>query len=92
LVALEAISAGVPVLATTAPGLRETLPPDWPLAFTPEKPPQLTRLLVDFLDQCYDLPTLSSDAKKWALVHFGFDKMCERYETGYKNFLGKHDH
>jgi glycosyltransferase involved in cell wall biosynthesis len=92
LVALEALSAGVPILASTAPGLREAFPPGWPLAFTPEYSPQLTRLLADFLDHRYDVQKLSGEAKAWAVDHFGFDKMCERYETGYKNFLGKHDH
>ena len=62
LVAIEATLAGLPVVATDAPGLREALPPDYPWRATPGD----ERTLADALTKALDEPSGWEDAVRSA--------------------------
>ncbi len=85
-VAVESLAAGVPIIATSAPGLREALPPRWPLTVPVEDHNALGNVIADFVDGAFDEETLSEGAARWG-QNFTADKMIEAYETAYRDFL-----
>lgn len=88
MVALEAFSAGVPVLASTAPGLVEALPPEWPLTVAPDDPRAFAGLLADAVDGRWDLPGLGRAAAVWVHDRFDVDDMVTSYEAAYADHCG----
>jgi len=87
LIALEALAAGVPLIATRAPGLDEILPPDWPLAVPPEDPDALAAVLTEFLSERFDMAGASLRAAAWVQSRFDLATMVEAYEAAYRSFL-----
>lgn len=87
LVAIESLAAGVPVIATTAPGLDEVLPPGWPLAVSPDDPGSLSELLAEFANRRFEVQELKQQAATWMRGRFGLEKMVAAYEAAYRNFL-----
>lgn len=87
LVALEALAAGVPLIASRAPGLDEVLPPDWPLAVPPEDPDALAAALTEFLSERFEMAGASLRAAAWAQSCFDLATMVEAYEAAYRSFL-----
>lgn len=87
LVALESLAAGVPLIASTAPGLIEVLPPDWPLSVPPEDPDALAAALVEFASEGFDPGDLGRRAAAWAKDRFGLEPMVAAYEAAYRSFL-----
>jgi len=86
LVALESLAAGVPLIGASAPGLRETLPPEWPLTAPAENAKALGSLIADFLDGAFDRAKLSEIAARWG-ESFTIDKMVGAYEAAYRDYL-----
>jgi glycosyltransferase involved in cell wall biosynthesis len=87
LVALESLVAGVPVIATTAPGLNEALPADWPLTVPPENAAALAERLAGFVGGEFNMSDLTSRASLWARQKFALEPMIEAYETAYREYL-----
>lgn len=58
LVALEALAAHTPVIASCIPGLSEVLPPNWPLKVPANDPVALKNMLSDVANGSYDLARL----------------------------------
>jgi glycosyltransferase involved in cell wall biosynthesis len=87
LVALESLVAGVPLIATTAPGLDEALPADWPLAVPPEDPAALAGMLAGFAGGAFDKSNLVAGASAWARRKYALEPMVEAYETAYRDYL-----
>lgn len=85
-VAIESLAAGVPVIGTSAPGLREALPPEWPLKVGVEDAVALGHLITGFVDGIFDAEELSRVAMKWG-KNFSIHKMVEAYETTYRDYL-----
>lgn len=90
LVALESLAAGVPLIASTAPGLDEVLPPDWPLSVPPDDPDALAAALVEFANEGFKRADLGRRASEWAKNRFDIEKMIVAYEGAYCNFIGSH--
>lgn len=86
LVALESLAAGVPVIGTSAPGLKDTLPPEWPLKVPVENATALGNLIADFVNGAFDKGQLREMAARWG-ENFTVDKMVEAYGTAYINYL-----
>jgi len=86
-VAAEGFLAGTPVLASDAPGLRETFPPNWPLKVPPNNPAALREAVRDLLDGHYDLLELGRAASDWARHVFSVDREVDEYAEAYADYL-----
>ncbi len=80
LAALESLILGVPVIATNAPGLREVLPPGWPLSGEADDPGSLSQLLMRVARGEFDRSRLSAQAAGWAAPRYRLESMVDRYE------------
>jgi glycosyltransferase involved in cell wall biosynthesis len=84
LVVLEAMLAGVPVLATDVGGLRECVVPDRTgILVPPEDPAALAEALRRLLGDLELRQRLASSARSYALEHFTASAMTSAYETLY---------
>ena len=83
LVSIESSFAKVPVIASFAPGLDETLPNDWPLRFKLENEDKLLKIFENIKNNYYDLNELKSIAYSFVSDHFSQDKMIEKYSKFY---------
>lgn len=83
MVALESLMAGVPVLATAAPGLTEALPPDWRCMVPVEDPTSLARLIGSVLDDGEAARSAAARAALWARRNYGTEAMLDAYEDAY---------
>lgn len=83
LVSIESSFAKVPVIASFAPGLDETLPSDWPLRFELKHEKQLLKIFENIKNNYYDLDELKSTAFEFVSRHFSQDKMIEEYSKFY---------
>lgn len=83
LVSIESSFAKVPVIASFAPGLDETLPNDWPLRFELENEEKLLKIFENIKNNYYDLEELKSIAYEFVTNHFLQDKMIEEYSKLY---------
>lgn len=83
LVSIESSFAKVPVIASFAPGLDETLPNGWPLRFKLENENELLKIFEKIKDNYYDLDELKTIAFSFVSDHFSQDKMIEEYSKFY---------
>ncbi len=83
-VSVESFAAGTPVLATEVPGLRETLPPGWPLIAPARDAVAFSELLVDFLEGRALTPERLTEARNWVLRKFSLSRAADRYEQVYR--------
>lgn len=83
LVSIESSFAKVPVIASYAPGLDETLPDDWPLRFKLDNENELLRIFERIKTNYYDLDKLKSRAFEFVSHHFSQDKMIDEYSKFY---------
>lgn len=83
LVSIEASFAKVPVIASFAPGLDETLPVDWPLRFKIEDEDELLKIFENIKNKHYNLEALKSKALKFVSDNFSHSKMIEEYSKFY---------
>lgn len=86
-VSAEGFLAGTPVLASDAPGLRQSFPPDWPLKVPIEDVAAFRETLNDLLNGRYDLASLGAAARDWARLTFSFDREVGQYEAAYTKYL-----
>lgn len=83
LVSIESSFAKVPVIASFAPGLNETLPNNWPLRFKLEDEDDLLNIFQNINNKIYDLDELKSVVFSFVSHHFSQDKMIEQYSNLY---------
>ena len=86
LLAMESLAAGTPVLATRVPGLREALPPEWPLMVPPEDPNALADQIRQFLGHRYDYSDLRECGRNW-IKQFSRERACQSYLEAYEQFV-----
>ncbi len=91
LLAIESMAVGTPVIVTRAPGLREAIPPDWPLVSPVEDPEAMRDLLVTFLDGAFDTAQLAEQGMNWVQKHNSLDGMVDEYERAYREFSPARD-
>lgn len=87
LVAIESLAAGVPLIATTALGLDEVLPPDWPLSVPPDDPGAFSAVLTEFASERFDAQDMSRRAAACVKDRFDLESMISAYEAAYSSFL-----
>lgn len=80
---IESSFAKVPVIASYAPGLDETLPDDWALRFKLENENELLKIFENIKNNYYDLDELKLKAYNFVLEHFSYDKMIGEYSKLY---------
>lgn len=84
MLSMEASINRLPVIANRAPGLRDTLPPDWRLMVDGNSVDGFVDLFSRVLPTI-DRTRLVGEARKYALEHFSIEKMQKNYEDIYKN-------
>ncbi len=89
LVSIESSFAKVPVIASFAPGLDETLPNDWPLRFKLEDEDKLLKIFENIKNNYYDLEKLRSKTYNFVSTHFSYDKMIDEYSKFYLDIYEK---
>lgn len=83
LISLEASFSKVPVIAAFAPGLNETLPPDWPLQFNLESVEQLLLVIDKIINKKFDLEALKNHAYSFVSEKFSHSRMIDEYSKVY---------
>ena len=84
LLAVEALCVGLPILATSAPGLVDTLPAGYPGCVPPDDPGALAELLEAFeRDPQAWLDRMASD-RRWARARYDSRSMVEGYARVYE--------
>jgi glycosyltransferase involved in cell wall biosynthesis len=89
LVAAEAMIRGVPIVATTAPGIREVIPPNWPLSVAPDDPSGLAAKLNEICSGKFDLIQLGKQAREFTATHFSLEVQARRYLEVYRRSFEK---
>ncbi len=83
IVSIEASMAGLPNIINNCPGLKDTMPPDWPLKVEGNSLEQYLYLLRRVLPGA-DREALANRARAYATEHFGIDAMRRQYEEIYR--------
>lgn len=83
LVSIESSFAKVPVIASYAPGLDETLPENWPLRFRLENEDKLIEIFENIKNRHYNLDELKSMAYEFVSNNFSHEKMIKEYSDFY---------
>lgn len=83
LLSIEASFAGVPVIASNAPGLKETLPQNWPLKFNLNNESELIDIFENIKNDEYDRDALKDMAFKYVSSNFSLEKMTNSYSKIY---------
>lgn len=82
IMSIEASLAGLPVIANSCPGLRDTLPDNWPLCVTNNDVNQYAAVFRNLGQRANGSP-LSQKATAFARMRFGIRRMQEAYEALY---------
>ena len=83
LISIEASFAKVPVIAAFAPGLSDTLPPDWPLNFQLEDKEALLDIIEKIKNNEFDLNDLKNKAYSYVSKNFSHSAMVNSYSKLY---------
>ena len=83
MLSMEASINRLPVIANRAPGLRDTLPADWPLMVDGNSADRFVDLFVNVLPTV-DRGTLAAEASAFAREHFSVEAMQRNYEQLYR--------
>lgn len=89
LVSIESSFAKIPVIASFAPGLDETLPEDWPLQFNLNDRNKLLTIFENIKNNTYDLNALKSKAFDFASSNFSHKRMIDNYSKLYSDIYDK---
>lgn len=82
IMSIEASLAALPVIANSCPGLRDTLPDDWPLCVRNNDTDQYMSLL-NYVTAHNDRRRLGAKAQAFARMNFGIRRMQQAYEALY---------
>ena len=87
LLAVEALSTGIPLLATDAPGLAEVLPAGYPGRCPPGDPSAYAAVVRDFLEHPDAWREQAARARPAARSRFSLEAMLDAYERRYADVL-----
>lgn len=86
---LEAMMAGLPIVATDTPSHRETLTPGETGVLVPvDRPDELAAAILRLLGEPEEPRRLGEAAQRSAVERFGVDKAAARYEELYRRLAG----
>lgn len=83
LVSIEASFSKVPVIASKAPGLEETLPENWALWFDLNNEKELLNIFDKIANKEFDIEELKQEAFEFVKNHFSMDSMIQEYNKIY---------
>jgi len=83
IMSIEASLSKVPVIAAIAPGLSETLPPDWPLQFHLDNQEELFSIFRKIDKKEYELEALKNNIYLFVSEKFSHKKMIDEYSKLY---------
>jgi len=83
LISIEASFSRVPIIASFAPGLSETLPDNWPLQFHLEKAEELLEIFNKIKNHEYNLEALKDQIYSFVTKKFSHDRMIDEYSKLY---------
>lgn len=87
LLPLEANMACLPTIINRCKGLKECLPPDWPLAVENNDVEAFIKIFRHLPD--VNRKVLGTRAREYALQHFSLETMQRKYEIHYKTVLSE---
>lgn len=87
LISIESSFSGVPVIASFAPGLDETLPESWPLKFHLDKIDELYSIFGNIKNGTYSRVELQKMSYNFVSNRFSLNDMIQSYHTIYNNVL-----
>ena len=82
LMPIEASLAYTPTIINNCPGLKDTLPEDWPLCVNNNSKEEFIRL-ISSLPESINYTELANKAHNFAQAHFTLKKMQQKYEYKY---------
>ena len=85
LISIESSFAGVPVIASHAPGLDETLPENWPLKFHLGNDEELYNIFEAISNNIFDRESLKIKAFSFVTERFSQKKMIRSYRLVYNS-------
>jgi glycosyltransferase involved in cell wall biosynthesis len=85
LVAIESLLLGLPVVATSAPGLRDGFPADYPWMAPPGDAVAYAELLGRVLNETQNWPFVVESGRGFAREQFNVERMCEEYRKLYQD-------
>ena len=80
IVSIEASMASLPNIINDAPGLGETMPPDWPLKVQRNELDAYLRLFREVIPAA-NRSSLQQQCRQYAVANFGVESMQQRYEA-----------
>ena len=89
LISIESSLSRVPVIASFAPGLDETLPDDWPLRFHLNDELKLMDIFEQIKNRTIDMDMLKEKAYNFATENFSLEKMVGSYSALYQEHHGQ---
>lgn len=87
MVAIESLCQGVPIIVTSAPGLRETVPDWWPLVAPSEDWHAVGDVIRSCIDGAVDLVALGRRGREWASRQYGLTRVVLQHEKAYRELL-----
>ena len=90
LIAVEALQAGVPIVATDALGLRECIPPDYPWRARAGQAAAFAAIVQRALEHIATNPGLAEPIRRFANERFSLHGMLNRYRELYAQALRPH--
>ena len=87
LISIEASFSGIPVIASFAPGLDETLPENWPLKFHLDKREELYAIFGNIKNHGYNRAELQKMAYDFVSKRFSQNKMIQSYNALYNKMI-----
>jgi glycosyltransferase involved in cell wall biosynthesis len=83
LLSIEASFSQVPVIASFAPGLNETLPPLWPLQLNLENEMEWINLFQKIVNNEFNVKKLKDNALEYVSARFSLNQMVAKYSDLY---------
>ena len=86
---IEAMAAGLPVVATDTGGTSEIVKPSHGLLFEYGNSQQLTGHLQQLMENPESIVQMKINAREYAVTHFSMDRMMKDYESILENIMNK---
>ncbi len=89
LISIESSLSKIPVIASIAPGLDETLPEDWPLRFYLKDEKKILKIFESINNKSLNVNALKEKAFNFATNNFSLEQMISSYSKLYQECYDK---